>query len=228
MTRIGTVLWDIDGTLLTAGWVAGGAFLDAVEQVAGARPVADGLDFGGRIDPEIAAALLDAVGADAALVEPVLARFRDLATERVRDFDAHVTLLPGVPELVAQLAGAGVTQTVVTGNLALVGRMKLAAAQLDPPIEPDLGGFGDDGRDRLEVAAAALRRLADAGRPHSLRDCWIVGDTPRDLTCARLLGVRCALVGTGRRPAASMAELGADLLLDDLQDTEVLLRLWEL
>ncbi|WP_411267430.1 HAD hydrolase-like protein [Actinoplanes sp. KI2] len=28
--------------------------------------------------------------------------------------------------------------------------------------------------------------------------CWIIGDTPRDLACTRALGLRSALVATGR------------------------------
>lgn len=227
-TRIGAILWDVDGTLLTSGRIAVGAFLDAVQQVAGTRPEGRGLDLGGRIDPEIAGALLRSVGADEALVPPVLARLRELAAERVADFDANVALLPGIEHLVSTLADAGVVQTVVTGNIDIVGRIKLAAAGLVPPIDPDLGGFGDQGRDRVEVARVALGRLARASPAIDGPGCWIVGDTPRDLQCARALGVRCVLVGSGRHPAASMADLGADLLLDSLADPRELLAAWGL
>lgn len=226
--RIGAVLWDIDGTLLTSGRVAGGAFLDAVHEVAGTRPEGRGLDLGGRIDPEIAAALLQSIGADEALVPPVLARLRELAVERVADFYEHVALLPGVERLVDDLDDAGVVQTVVTGNVDVVGRIKLAAAGLVPPIAPDLGGFGDGGRDRVEVARGALGRLADASPAIAPQDCWIVGDTPRDLLCARALGLRVALVATGRHTAASMAALEPDLLLDSLADSRELLSAWGL
>ena len=51
-----------------------------------------------------------------------------------------------------------------------------------------LGGFGDSGTTRVEVASSALDRLSLAGWPRSLDTCWIVGDTPRDLQCARALG----------------------------------------
>lgn len=222
------MLWDVDGTLLTSGRVAAGAFLDAVLQVAGTRPEGRGLDLGGRIDPEIASVLLRSIGADQALVAPVLARLRELAVERIADFEANVAPLPGIERLITTLDGAGVTQTVVTGNIDVVGRIKLAAAGLVPPIAPDLGGFGDGGRDRIEVARVALGRLAAASPAITSQGCWIVGDTPRDLQCARALGLRCALVGSGRHSAASMAELEPDILLDSLADPRELLRVWGL
>ncbi len=228
MSRVAAVLWDIDGTLLTSGTVAYTAFLDAVEQVTAVRPEGRGLDLGGRIDPEIAAALLASIGADKDLVSPVLARLREIAAERVDDFHQQVAVLPGVRSLVALLGDAGVRQTVVTGNIDVVGRIKLAASGLAPPIVPDLGGFGDGGRDRVAVAQLALDRLAAAGGGFALRDCWIVGDTPRDFRCARALGLPCALVGTGRHSVESMAPLGAEVLLDSLQDAGPLLQVWGL
>ena len=66
--------------------------------------------------------------------------------------------------------------------------MKLEAAELIPPIEPSWGGFGDSGRDRVAVARHALDLLTGDGWEFALDQCWIVGDTPRDLLCARALG----------------------------------------
>jgi phosphoglycolate phosphatase len=221
------VLWDIDGTLLTSGGVAVRSFLDAVEEVTGSRPIGTGLDLGGRIDPEIAAALLASVGHDASSVPAVLSRLVEFVTSRVDELNEKTRPLPGVAELVATLAVAGVRQTVVTGNVESVARLKLRAAGLIPPIEADLGGFGDNGTNRVEVGHIALERLAAAGWQGSLGQCWIVGDTPRDLQCARALGLRCALVGSGRHSTESLAGLGADLVLSSLEDASQLLRLWQ-
>jgi len=228
MMRATTVLWDIDGTLLRSGAVAPLAFLDAVAEVTGARPTAEGRDYGGRLDTEIAEMLLTAVGADLARVPDVLEALRRLVFERLEELRAQTRPYPGVDALLARLAAAGVRQTVVTGNLAAIARHKLEAGGLIPPIELDFGGFGDSAADRAAVARVALERLSAAGWEPDPGEVWIVGDTPRDLACARAVGVRCALVATGRATAGELARLGADIVLPDLSDPRPLLELWQL
>jgi phosphoglycolate phosphatase len=226
--RATTVLWDIDGTLLRSGGVAAVAFLDAVTEVTGIRPSAERRDYGGRLDTEIADMLLTAVGAPATHTADVLAVLERLVAERLDDLRAQTRAFPGVDALLTRLASAGVRQTVVTGNLAAVARHKLDAGVLIPPIEPEFGGYGDSAPDRPAVARVALGRLAAGGWEPGLDEVWIVGDTPRDLACARAVGVHCALVATGRVTFAELAGLGADIVLPDFSDPEPLLSRWRI
>jgi phosphoglycolate phosphatase len=226
--RATTVLWDIDGTLLRSGPVAPVAFLDAVAEVTGVRPSPEGRDYGGRLDTEIAQMLLTAVGAETDHTAAVLAALERLVFERLGQLQAQTRTYPGVDALVATLAAAGVRQTVVTGNVAAVARHKLEAGGLVPPIELGWGGFGDSAATRPAVARTALNRLSAAGWDPDPGEVWIVGDTPRDLACARAVGVRCALVATGRVPVGELAALGADIVLPDLSDPRPLLDRWRL
>jgi phosphoglycolate phosphatase len=91
-----------------------------------------------------------------------------------------------------------------------------------------LGGYGDSAQDRAAVARVALDRLSAAGCQPDPSQVWIVGDTPRDLACAQAIGVRCALVATGRRTIGELTGLGADIVLPDLSDPRPLLDLWRL
>jgi len=226
--RATTVLWDIDGTLLRSGGVAPDAFLDAVAEVTGARPTPEGRDYGGRLDTEIAEMLLTAVGAETAHVADVLEALQRLVFERLDELREQTRTYPGVQALLAKLAAAGVRQTVVTGNIAAVARYKLEAGGLIPPIDLHPGGFGDSAANRAAVARVALDRLSAADWKPDPGEVWIVGDTPRDLACARAVGVHCALVATGRRTVAELAGLGADIVLPDLSDPRPLLDLWQL
>jgi phosphoglycolate phosphatase len=220
------VLWDIDGTLLTAGKAGVNAFLDAVADVAGTRPPGAGLDLGGRIDPDIAATMLTAIGAPESLADAVLDRLTEISAARREEFAAQTSALTGIPAMVQRLAGLGVRQTVVTGNIETVGRIKLSAAGLVPPIDPDLGGFGNHGTSRAAVAGVAVAKLVASGWKSPLDTCWIVGDTPRDAACAQAIGVRCALVATGRHDAKSLSKLGADVVIEDFDQPDALLRYW--
>ncbi len=220
------VLWDIDGTLLTSGGVAARAFLDAVEQVTGRPPVPDGIEFGGRIDPEIATLLLASIDHDAEHVPAVLARLHDLVQAQVDRMGEHTRVFPGVRDLVDRLADAKIRQTVVTGNIRSVAEVKLGAAGLVPPIELEVGGFGDSGTTRVEVARASLEALFGADWPARVGETWIIGDTPRDLACAQALGVRCALVATGRTELKALQGLGADVVLAGLEVPQDARLLW--
>jgi phosphoglycolate phosphatase len=168
------------------------------------------------------------VGAETTYVADVLEALRRLVAERVDQLRAQTSTYPGVDALLAKLTQAGVRQTVVTGNLAAIARHKLEAGGLIPPIEPDFGGFGDSAPNRAAVAQVALDHLSAAGWQPDLDEVWIVGDTPRDLACARAVGVRCALVATGRTTIEELTGLGADIVLPDLSDPRRLLNLWQI
>ena len=57
------------------------------------------------------------------------------------------------------------------------------------------------------------------GETYGVNEVWVIGDTVRDLSCARAAGVRCLLVGTGRGGNPSVRDLGADATVPDLRDT---------
>ena len=114
-------------------------------------------------------------------------------------------------DTIAELDRHGVVQGMVTGNLEPVARRKVRAAGLGAPLRFDVGGYGSDHIERAELVAIAMRRAADAGLGVDPERVWIIGDTRRDLACARANGVRCALVATGTTPFETLAALGADI-----------------
>lgn len=223
---LSAVLWDIDGTLVRSNGVVGRAFLDAVETVCGARPQPGAVDFGGRLDPHISADLVAAAGGRPEQAPDVLAEYEALVAANRDTLREHVQVLPGVRAMMTAVAAAGIPQTVVTGNIESVGRFKLDAAELVPPIDVTLGGYGGSGADRTAVAQSALDLLTDAGWDGTPESCWVVGDTPRDFACAQPLGLSCALVATGRHSFAALSELGAHLVLTDLTDSAALRSAW--
>ena len=53
------------------------------------------------------------------------------------------------------------------------------------------------------------------------RDCIVIGDTPRDVSCSKPYGAFSIAVATGPYSAATLSAAGADVVLNDLSDTEV-------
>ena len=109
--------------------------------------------------------------------------------------------------------------SLVTGNVEGVARLKLRAAGIGSYFDSGQGGFGSDSPDRADLPPVARAR---AGRAWSGDAPWprertvVIGDTPRDIACARADGVRVVAVPTGPFAAGDLA--GADVLIDSLHE----------
>ena len=220
------VLWDIDGTLLKASGAGVRAFIHALTTVTGLEFPKGDLDMGGRTDPEIARRILhfaEATGDHDALADQMLVELAAVYLARETEFAEHTVALPGVIEALAALTELGAVQTVVTGNIEPVARMKMTAARVADRLSLDVGAYGSDHRLRAELVHTASRRIAASFEPVDPHRTWIVGDTPRDLECARAAGVRCVLVATGTNQYEKLAALDPDAVFADLTDLSRLL-----
>jgi phosphoglycolate phosphatase len=214
------LLFDIDGTLLGA---ATDAHLDAMHQAirevhdVDARRVTDPLAPAGRTDPEIMRAILLAAGLSAQRIDE---RADDVCEACCRTYarlcppDLSQRVLPGVRELLDWLGTRDqVTCGLLTGNYEPVARLKLARAGLGRYFPSGQGAFGSDAEDRAALPAIARRRAGRLGAPCPRAQTIVIGDTPRDIACARADGVRCLAVATGPFTAAELAN--ADSVAQD-------------
>ena len=227
MSNLATaVLWDIDGTLLRAAGTGVRTFTIALHAVTGREYPTTPIDMGGRTDPDIAALILAALDIDNDDAHERLLSEVELAYAQLEhEFRPLTTAKPGVADALDLLAEAGTVQTLVTGNLQSVARRKVAAAGLDRHLRFELGGYGSDHRVRAELVRLSRARLADSGHPAPAERTWVIGDTPRDLQCAREAGVRCVLVATGTHPVDDLRALSADAVFSDLSDPAPLVTL---
>src|SRR3979411_3011523 len=127
------VIWDIAGTLgrSKGGRVSVTAFLSAlreVGQIEGELPYPK--DAGGKTDEQIALEVLIAAQIADEHAADILARFGAIycsELERQRELlDGDLRVLPGVEAVLQRLHALGVTQSLLTGNLEPIARLKLA------------------------------------------------------------------------------------------------------
>jgi phosphoglycolate phosphatase-like HAD superfamily hydrolase len=216
------LLWDIDGTLIRTGHIGRRVMEEAAAQVGRLAEVPN-VVMSGKTDPQIlreiftAAALADD-HIDTLLPDAVAAAEAALAAAE-EELRAAGRVLPGVVELLERLqATDGVRQTLLTGNLTPNAALKMAAFGLSDYFDAEVGAYGTDHADRLELVPIALERVSRfRGESYDTDEVWVIGDTHNDLACARAGGVRCLLVGTG---VAAVADLPADAVLRDLADVE--------
>src|SRR6478736_3845538 len=210
------LLWDIDGTLLLKASKEHAQAIHAAIKRVYHVAIPDGqVEAAGRTDIAIARSILTLASVSAERVDQRLLAFRAAAVEEYarrapRDLSDH--LAPHVPEVLEELGQrAGVRHSLVTGNLEPIARMKLRAAGIGGHFPKGQGGFGSDAEDRSELPDIARARAGN----HPADDTIVIGDTPRDIACARAAGVRVIAVTTG--PFDAEALRGADAVCRDVR-----------
>jgi phosphoglycolate phosphatase len=221
------LLWDIDGTLLQrASLEHAEAMRRALVQVHG-RLELDGqrVEAAGRTDGAIARDLLIAAGhaseAIDARADDVIAACCELYHE-LCPADLSPRLAPGVPEALAALGGRpdDFRFSLVTGNFERIARLKLARAGIGEWFPEGQGGFGSDAEDRERLPPIARERAGGWPRERTV----VIGDTPRDIACARADGVRVIAVATGPFGVEQLAD--ADAVIDSAAAVVPVLEDW--
>jgi phosphoglycolate phosphatase-like HAD superfamily hydrolase len=226
------LLFDIDGTLLLKGADAHrDAIYEALRVVHGVtEPDRRGMEVAGRTDAEIARTLLVHAGIAA---ERIDARADDVrvaacaAYGRLCPPDLSACVAPGMSELLKRLAAREDTLlALVTGNYEPIARLKLRRAGIGHFFATGQGGFGSDDEDRAMLPTIARRRAGgdDSDAPWPQARTAVIGDTPRDIACARADGVRVAAIATG--PFAPSELRAADAVARDAGELGAVLERW--
>ena len=225
------LLFDIDGTLLLRAADAHAAALhEALRVVHGVKDPQrrSGIEVAGRTDADIARSLLVSAGIPAAEVDERADDVRIAACEAYArlvadDLSAHVA--PGMKELLGELAARDDTKlALVTGNYEPIARLKLRAAGIGQFFERGQGGFGSDHEDRAMLPQIARRRAGGDQGDWPRAQTAVIGDTPRDIACARADGVRVAAIATGPYGPGELRE--ADAVARDARELGAVLERW--
>jgi phosphoglycolate phosphatase len=222
------ILFDIDGTLLRAHGVGARAMTRAGCRLFGPGFTLDGIDFGGALDPWIFGQAVQRLGHhDPSHLHP---EFRDLylleLAQELEQSAERPVILPGVAAALAAVrTDSRATMGLVTGNYARAAPLKLRAVGIDP-AQFSVGAFGDDAPTRPDLVRLAMGQWRARADPDP-RCVVVIGDTPRDIDCAKKNGCRSIAVATGWHTVAQLEAGGADVVLPDLTAlSPVLERLW--
>ncbi len=215
------VLFDVDGTLLLTGGAGSRCIRRACQRVLG-----DAFEWNpvvaGRLDQQIYRDLAEACGiTDAAsrFAEYKAVYLAELEAELLR-CRADVRIMPGVPALLQALEQRQeVTIGLLTGNFQKAVELKFAAAGLEMKRFA-VGAFAEDGGERHDLVHGAIARYEQIkGRSISADRVILIGDTPRDIECARQAGCRVLAVATGHYSLETLQAEKPDAAVATLEDT---------
>ena len=223
------VLWDVDHTLIETRGVGRAIYYRAFPRATG-QPLAELASVSGRTELDIMAETLRINGIQATdgmvskLADALIQGYED-AREELRTVGRA---LPGAQEVLASLADEpAIHQSVLTGNLREVARIKLEVFGLDGYLDLANGAYGDDDRDRPKLVALAQRRAAERTGVVFDNDATVlVGDTSKDVVAGLTAGVRVVGVATGKTSAQELRDAGAHDVASDLKECrDALIRL---
>lgn len=219
------ILFDIDGTLVRVRRdVLYGVLSDVVRRGTGHDGVHD-IELHGKTDRQIMLEICSAAGIEGdeaarrceLMVDDLLACWREHLNADT------VELLPGVVALLERLHGReGLRLGLLTGNLEPAAFMKLAPHDLNRFFS--VGSYGSDAVDRNALPPIALERAnAGSNGAYTFERTLIVGDSHRDIECARAWGIRSLAVATGSLTAEQLQAYAPDGVCGTLDDDSFIL-----
>jgi phosphoglycolate phosphatase len=225
------VLFDIDGTLIKT--VRRREYRELIHEmlldVFGTCGQVNEVDFAGKTDLAIYREALECEGITPAHIRERLPMIEAATVEILNHLSSTgevFQLCPGVRELLDALSGdSRFLPSLLTGNVEKLAEAKLRVAGIWHYFQRR-GAFGSDDEDRDHLPAIAAERIsAHLGRALMPRQFIIVGDTPRDISCARHFGARVLAVASGQHTVEQLKQYSPDMLLQDLSDTPAVVAL---
>ncbi len=220
------LLWDIDGTLIDSAGAGRRALESALQTVFAITRSLEDVDFAGRTDTWIMREVFRKTGLPAT-PENLQRYFAGYASALPGELaHPHARVLPGAREILhAAAAHGGMAQGLLTGNMRRSAEIKLAHHGLWEHFS--FGAFGDDSELRNELGPHALRRAIEHhGARFPADNVWIIGDTPHDIACGKVIGARTLAVGTGGASMEALRAHAPTAVVEDLANTGELLRLF--
>jgi phosphoglycolate phosphatase-like HAD superfamily hydrolase len=189
-------LFDIDGTLLRSrDRVHFNSFAAGVQRVTGFEITLAGVPVHGSTDTAILREACRQAQIPAKVLESHMGAILEAMCQTVAEQRSELDLvrMPGVEDVLGHLARHGALLGIGTGNLEMIGWIKIEEAGLREWFR--FGGFSDHYPVRSELIGHAAQKAREMAGGEA-RVC-IVGDTPRDIEAARANSLPVIAVATG-------------------------------
>jgi len=211
------ILFDIDGTLIDSGGAGTRSLNLAFKELFSIMNAFQDISMAGKTDTQIIkeGLLKHSMSVNGNLDVVISIYLKHLQME-ISNNMRHIK--PGIYELLEEFSHiTDIRLGLLTGNIELGARIKLGPFKLNEYFPT--GAFGSDDEDRNKLLPIAVRRFEElCQRMIGIDECIVVGDTPRDVYCAKIYGAMCIGVETGPYSIDELIEAGADFVVKDLTD----------
>ena len=210
------ILFDIDGTLISTEGAGVKAFAQTSAQVYGLPEATKDMTFSGRTDRSLVELIFNQNSIE--ITQAEIDRFFTAYLERLSHFlpTDNTRPLPGVLELIRAMGNWQPAPVIglLTGNHSKGAELKLRHYNIWDEFE--MGAFGDNTPERNAVAQEALAWAKERWDDIRAEEILVIGDTQRDIECARSIGAKVLAVATGNSSIEELQEFNPDWTSVDL------------
>lgn len=212
------ILFDIDGTMLTVNRGFNRKLLrELLDEHQINYPEMENDAFSGRTDHDIFTSFLVNHDYDNALYQKFKSAYLSRLNERLNA--EMVERHDFVDEAIEYFSQDGFVRGLLTGNYPIAATYKLKAANID--YDFSIGAFGEFDRDRNRLPHLAIEEVKQQmGFEPNPAKFVIIGDTPRDVICAKRAGMKCVAITTGKFGHEDLAPHAPDLIIESLAKPE--------
>lgn len=215
------ILFDIDGTLISNSTAGIRAYASAIDHCYGIKVDTSDYVSDGKTDLMIMGELMQRHGIDVATVDLNRLAQEYLSVLPLKLVHDSGSVLPGVVELLTKLSSdKQFVLGLATGNLEKGAQEKLSIHGLDTFFT--VGGYGSDATERALVVAAGINK-ANEKTKGAIRKSVVIGDTPMDVKAAKANNISVLAVATGKFSIEELEQSGADFVVADLTEVDVVI-----
>jgi phosphoglycolate phosphatase len=217
------VLFDIDETMISSDGAGRRAISRVLNEHYQIEPHHMNIPMSGKTDPQILTEIMTASQmpmheiSDA--IPKVIDQYLDLLQEEIVASKYYI-VHDGVYMLLEAIAAhPAMYLGLLTGNVERGARMKLDHFDLNKHFE--LGAYGSDSANRLDLPAVAVERAKQLFKIHFRPDeVVIIGDSVNDVLCAKGYNAKCIAVNTGKTSWEDLEHSNPEYLFKSLSDTQ--------
>ena len=212
------ILYDIDGTLVSTGGAGTRSMNSAFHRLFGIEDAFRDIPMAGKTDFQIMREGLKTHGLPYmdGNVEKMMNGYIEFLQIEINN--PHKHLMPGIVESLEVFQNMGMSLGLLTGNLEQGASIKLGAFGINRYFIA--GAYGSDDEDRDKLLPVAIKKFGEKGYAFDAKDCIVIGDTPRDVQCAKVHGAQCIAVATGPYSKEDLMHTEADIVLESMEDSD--------
>ena len=224
------VLFDIDGTLMITKGASSRCMKRAGEIVFGPSFEWHQLTAG-KLDQQIFTQLAKDNGIEPTPEQALRyeAAYLDALEKELTERQHDIVIMPGIEAMIEKLHTRSIERGdvmlgVLTGNFRRATEIKLTLSGLG--LERfNVIVCAEDGDSRDELPQVALQRAkSHAGQAIDPANTFILGDTPRDIQCAKANGCIPISVATGRYSIQQLREAEGETVFHSFADVDAVLK----